>query len=182
MGTRSTLTSWADDDWPEYAPDEVLPRLFQGGTHDDEVVGQPAPPDHYGQLHRGSAAREHPFDLVVTLYADAQPAPWGVREYRYGFVDGPLATQDARQVIELARLAYAAWAGGERVLVRCQAGVNRSGLVTTLILMLAGYQAGEAIALLRSRRSPMVLCNEDFESWLRNCAESHISPECGVAA
>ncbi|HEY7821189.1 MAG TPA: dual specificity protein phosphatase family protein, partial [Acidimicrobiia bacterium] len=52
------------------------------------------------------------------------------------------------------------------VLIRCQAGVNRSGLVSALVLMLDGYRAEEAIALLRQRRSPVVLSNRHFERWL----------------
>ena len=27
--------------WPEYAPTEILPGLWQGGTEDDEVLGYP---------------------------------------------------------------------------------------------------------------------------------------------
>ncbi len=42
----STLTSWAEDDWPAYTPDEILPGLFQGGTKDNEVLGYPATSHH----------------------------------------------------------------------------------------------------------------------------------------
>ena len=52
---------------------------------------------------------EYPFDVVVTLYADAQPAPWGVREYRFGFPDGPISHDDALEAIDLARHAHRAW-------------------------------------------------------------------------
>lgn len=52
------------------------------------------------------------------------------------------------------------------VLVHCQAGLNRSGLVAALSLVKRGMAAGDAINLLRESRSPMVLCNEHFESWL----------------
>ena len=46
----STLTSWADNEWPAYTPDEILPGLFQGGTEDHEVVGYPAPRHHYERM------------------------------------------------------------------------------------------------------------------------------------
>jgi hypothetical protein len=36
--------------WPAYAPDEILPGLWQGGTEDDEVVGGRVPADHHGAL------------------------------------------------------------------------------------------------------------------------------------
>lgn len=168
MNDESTLTSWSDDTWPEFAPDQILPGLFQGGTPDEEVLGCPAPDHHYDRLgHRGGVAYPvFPFDVVLTLYADAQPAPWGVREYRFGFPDGLLVDDHAREVLELAHLAHQAWRSGRSVLIRCQAGVNRSGLVTALVLMIAGYRADEAITLLRQQRSPLVLSNRHFEEWL----------------
>lgn len=52
-------------------------------------------------------------------------------------------------------------------LVHCQAGLNRSALVAAYALMKAGRTADEAITLLRTQRSPAVLCNFTFESWLR---------------
>jgi protein-tyrosine phosphatase len=52
-------------------------------------------------------------------------------------------------------------------LVHCQAGLNRSSLVTATALVLDGYSPTEAIALLRERRSPAVLCNKDFERAVR---------------
>lgn len=53
-------------------------------------------------------------------------------------------------------------------LVHCQAGLNRSGLLAGLALVLSGYTPVEAIAKLRETRSPAVLCNKTFESWLLN--------------
>jgi protein-tyrosine phosphatase len=53
-----------------------------------------------------------------------------------------------------------------KTLVHCQAGLNRSGLVAGLALVLDGMTPADAIALLRERRSPAVLCNETFETWL----------------
>jgi hypothetical protein len=51
-------------------------------------------------------------------------------------------------------------------LVHCQAGLNRSALVTALALKLSGMKMKDAIALLRAQRSPAVLCNQAFENWL----------------
>lgn len=173
MDAESTLTSWSDDRWPDYAPDEILPGLWQGGTEDDDVLGYPAPDHHYARLgHRGGVA--YPFEVVVTLYADAQPAPWGVKEHRFGFPDGPIRHEDAKEAIELARLAHRAWRKGRTVLIRCQAGVNRSGLVSALVLMLEGFEPHEAIELLRERRSRVVLSNRHFQQWLRIEASEYL--------
>lgn len=51
-------------------------------------------------------------------------------------------------------------------LVHCQAGLNRSALVAATALILDGTDPGEAVALLRSKRSPAVLCNPAFVAWL----------------
>lgn len=67
--------------------------------------------------------------------------------------------------------AVAAWVNVVRktgpVLVHCQAGLNRSGLVVARALMLEGMTAGAAISLIREKRSPAALCNPAFEEWLR---------------
>lgn len=48
----------------------------------------------------------------------------------------------------------------------CQAGLNRSNLIAGAALIREGMEAEEAISLLRSKRSPAVLCNQTFERWL----------------
>lgn len=53
-----------------------------------------------------------------------------------------------------------------RTLVHCQAGLNRSGLLVGLALVLGGTPPRSAIAKLREGRSPAVLCNTEFEAWL----------------
>lgn len=155
------------DSWPAYAPHEILPGLWQGGTEDDDVLGGGEPAGHYGS--------GYPFDLVVTLYANANPAPWGTEEVRFGFYDAALTAPAAEAVVRLAHYAFTRWQAGAAVLIRCQAGVNRSGLVSALTLMYAGYPAAEAIALLRSRRSRHVLSNAEFEWWLLNHADDAIA-------
>lgn len=57
-----------------------------------------------------------------------------------------------------------------RTLVHCQAGLNRSGLICGLVLVKIGFTPSDAIKLLRAKRSPMVLCNMEFEAWLRRQA------------
>lgn len=52
-------------------------------------------------------------------------------------------------------------------LIHCQAGLNRSGLVAGLVLVRQGHSGDEAVELLRERRSPAVLCNRTFESFVR---------------
>lgn len=53
------------------------------------------------------------------------------------------------------------------ILVHCQAGLNRSGVVVARVLQKLGWDTSEAIDHLREVRSPAVLCNPAFEAWLR---------------
>lgn len=123
---------------------EILPGLWQGGC----INGVSLPDD---------------FDLVISLY------PWE------GFKLGPNTSQlsqeaydadDIPDVESLVEAAFGAWRTGKKVLIHCQAGLNRSGLLAAQVLMRHGYSAADAIRLLREKRSPVVLCNEAFECWL----------------
>ncbi len=147
------------DPWamPDYAGSMIVPGLYQGGTEDDDVVQVGRDERYEGEL---------PYDVIVTLYASASPAPWGVEEVRYGFYDAALENSDVDRVLRAARFAYQRWTEGDHVLVRCQAGMNRSGLVTALVLMMAGLNASQAVTLIRAQRSRGALFNRHFVEWL----------------
>lgn len=128
---------------------EVLPGLWQGGCID----GVRLPDD---------------FTLVVSLYKwesyDVGPTTERLTFTAYDAAEVP-------DVAEAANAAYAAWKAGGKVLIHCQAGLNRSGLTTALVLMADGYSADDAIRLVREKRCPMVLCNATFERYLRELVE-----------
>lgn len=66
---------------------------------------------------------------------------------------------------------------GHEVLVRCQAGLNRSGLVVASVLVdHEGWDPAEAIAHLRAVRDPMALFNPTFEAHLLGTVNA--CPEC----
>jgi hypothetical protein len=66
----------------------------------------------------------------------------------------------------VARLGAALVQTGERVLVHCQMGLNRSALVAGLVLVYSGLSGAEAVARLQTRR-PGALYNDAFASYLR---------------
>lgn len=139
---------------------EILPNLFMGGTDDSDVIFIPK---------KLRPLNEQPeFDSVVTLYSHAQPMSWYVHENRFGFVDGPLDVATIQKVEELAAWLHDQWKIGKKCLIRCQAGLNRSGATMARVLMKEGYTADEAIQLIRERRSPDALFNEDFVKWLQS--------------
>lgn len=73
---------------------------------------------------------------------------------------------DAEQVISIALWVNECRRTGP-TLVHCQAGLNRSGMIAATALVLGGMEPDQAIALLREKRSDAVLCNSDFEQFVR---------------
>jgi hypothetical protein len=137
---------------------EILPGLWMGGTADSDVEG--------GRNPEGKITGEH-FNTVVTLYASANPVGWYVKELRLGFYDHEEVDVDANDLHQVVQAAHEDWKAGRKVLIRCQAGLNRSGLVTALVLARDGMPIDDAIDLLRQKRSPAALCNPEFVDWLR---------------
>ena len=137
---------------------EIVPGLWMGGTDDLDTVNRA------GRLP--SASDERDFDAVVTLSAYSKPVGWYVHEFRYCIPDASLDEEHAEELEKIADWAYVQWKSGRKVLVRCQAGMNRSGLVTALILMRDKVEAKKAIALIRSKRSEDALSNHSFVEYL----------------
>lgn len=146
---------------------EVLPNLWQGGTDDLDTIYE-ATPYTPNDMESALGITKEDFDVVVTAYAWAKPVDWGVKEVRFGFYDADMADIDMGALYRIVNDVHADWKRGDKVLVRCQAGWNRSGLITALILMKEGYTADEAISLIRKTRSPHALCNKQFEKFLRD--------------
>jgi len=125
---------------------EVLPGLFIGGS-----------------LMNASADLAQ-FDLVVSLSRSGNygcPVPREVAEVHMFFGDGTTVPPDAR-IEPVLEIVTECLARNERVLIRCQAGLNRSGLMTALTMVALGWDPEEAVAHLREVRSPDVLFNPMF--------------------
>ena len=145
---------------------EIAQNLFMGGTDDNDVVHIAA---------SGRRRTDLPFDSIVTMYAWAQPADWKVQEFRYGVPDAAIELIDLDRLKQAVDFGYNRWIAGDRLLVRCQAGLNRSGLVTALILMMSGHDADSAISLIRRNRAEIALFNEHYVEWLRNEASNFLA-------
>jgi hypothetical protein len=153
---------------------EIMPGLSQGGTADEDVLGVMA---RHNSVHYGTAVdpvdtapylTSEMFDAVVTLYVCARPVGNGIEEYRWHIFDDPdvpfeCETESMQDVV---RWAHRRWQAGKRVLIRCQAGLNRSGLVAALVLVRSGLTPQEAIDKLRRQRSNRVLFNKEFERYV----------------
>ena len=116
------------------------------------------------------------------MYAWARPADWSVQELRYGIPDNLISDIDLNRLRKAVDFAHQQWKSGDRVLIRCQAGLNRSGLVTALVLIKEGYSPDQAIDLIRAKRGEDALCNSQFEQWLLTSAASFINPPSSLSA
>jgi protein-tyrosine phosphatase len=152
----------------------IAPNLFQGGTDDLDVI-------HLAQTNTRPRV-DLPFDAIVTMYAWARPADWNVQEFRYGVPDASISDIDLNPLRQAVEFGYDRWKAGDRVLVRCQAGLNRSGLVLALILIKDGLTPQEAINHIRENRGSDALFNADFHDWLLQEGESFFSPSSRKAA
>lgn len=132
---------------------EIVPRLWQGGTPHKEMI--------YNSSEFATATELHDFTAVVTLDSQSNPVSWQVPELRYGFEDGPVNRADLPRILEVADWAYEKWQKGEKVLIRCAAGANRSGLIMSIVLMKDGLDPKKAIEQIRSKR-PFALSNSQF--------------------
>lgn len=133
-----------------------------------------------GGCTRGLLLPPH-IEHVVSLY------PWEAYDNRhdlasmtsirlYDDLEGP----DTEHIVAIAYWVNACRARGV-TLVHCQAGLNRSGMVAAVALMLDGMCSHDAIALLRESRSPAVLCNPSFVTWLHELehgGDLRICDEC----
>lgn len=126
---------------------QITPRLFQGGCSDSLLL--PLNIRHLVSLYPWEA-----YDVL-------QPLQSSLRVRLYDDLNGP----NREQIVTLARWVKVCMETGP-VLVHCQAGLNRSGLVAGLVLVMHGMTPREAIDPLRATRSDAVLCNPVFEQWL----------------
>ena len=152
----------------------IAPNLFQGGTDDLDVI-------HLAQTNNRPRT-DLPFDAIVTMYAWARPADWNIQEFRYGVPDASIKDIDLNRLRQAVDFGYDRWKQGDRVLVRCQAGLNRSGLVTALIMIKDGLTPQMAINCIRDSRGPDALFNQNFHAWLLKDGESFFSPSSHQAA
>jgi len=107
------------------------------------------------------------FDIVYSLTQKEGYGPAaGVEHHVLRVPDDVLTAQQIRDVEEFAASAASNHAAGRQVLVRCWAGMNRSGLVVAEVLILSGYTPADAIAMIRAHRSPGALSNESFVAYL----------------
>lgn len=109
------------------------------------------------------------FDLVLSLYPWEQYTLTGkTKRHEVKLYDS--LDQEVDAVDGLADLVVRQLKKDQTVLVHCQAGLNRSGLVAAVVLVKLGFTPDDAIRKLRESRCELVLSNEAFENHVRSLA------------
>lgn len=135
---------------------KIYRELYQGGV----------PPVGGWLEHRG-------FDVLVLTAEEYQPAAAafpGLEVVHFPLADDaePWSPRRLRALRRLTVWLARQVRAGRRVLVTCQQGLNRSGLiVAATVMQLSGAPAFEAVALIRARRSGWALCNDTFVDLLK---------------
>lgn len=82
--------------------------------------------------------------------------------------DKPMSLEDKLRAMEAAHKVIEWMKSRQRVLVTCESGHNRSGLIIALALIIGPQKASpdEAIKLVRAARGPLALLNTHFVSLL----------------
>lgn len=140
---------------------EIKPGLFLGGT----------PPIFDFEVNPRAEFTEYEgLDYVFTFHKSSSAVIGRTIEIRYFFEDDwnfGLNPDDVPTLSSLADQAFELWKSGKNVLLRCQGGKNRSGLIAASVLMRDGMEPDQAIELLRLKRDPDVLFNGHFVEALR---------------
>jgi dual specificity protein phosphatase-like protein len=109
-----------------------------------------------------------PPDVDVIANVDSirfYDVPESVLYIHFAYADQGLIP-DATELHATARFLNELRGAGKTVFIHCRLGLNRSALLTGLVLIDEGYKAKDAIRLMRKLRSPYVLENKTFERYL----------------
>lgn len=156
--------------WPKNPWDEVIPGLFQGG----QLCMSAGEGLKFSDPAWGRVEVREEFDAVFSFFHRAEPGEGpsaGVEHHHYPIPDGFLDDAELCEVRGYARVIAKKVQAGDRVLVRCQAGYNRSGLVVALVLMELGHTAEKAVELIRKARGEVALFRIVFLEYLKAAQE-----------
>lgn len=135
-------------------PIEIVSGLWQGGEN--------SPPCFQNQNNDSFQ-----FDAIATIDPAIPLFELDIQQIRLEILDTAIDRGQIPAILDTADWVFETWQSGKQVLVRCQAGMNRSGLIIAIALMKDGASASEAITTIRAK-NPMALSNSAFTSFLKS--------------
>lgn len=159
-----------DVDYPNAEFHEILPNLFQGGhlwREDLRIRG----------ARYSSVSLDPSWGYVVSacLELDEECFPQcDMRLVLFDDTEKGLSDETWERIRSVVDEVVVRWRRGQKVLIRCQAGYNRSGMLMCLVLMRLGFTAEKAVWQVRWRRGKHVLINQVFERYVREREEEYL--------
>jgi len=145
---------------PKWEATEVSERLWIGGTPHTDVVVKP------GSLTNpwSPSVTSDLFDACLTLTPIAGPVGHEVVELRVPLIDKKGAQVDIELVQEAVKWVVDKHKDNKKVLVRCHAGLNRSGLIVVPVLTFIepSLSFNDALQRVRTLRHKLVLNRPEF--------------------
>lgn len=163
-------------EWPNAEYHEILPNLYLGGhlwedegfkvdARDSDIANDPSWNYVVSAFMDFSAQSKMCLprcDMRLVLFDDTES---GLSDDIWGMIKSAVDEVVSR------------WRAGQKVLIRCQAGYNRSGLLMALVLMRLGLDADRAIRHLRWLRGKDVLVNQTFEGYVREREQEYLDED-----
>jgi hypothetical protein len=131
---------------------------------------------HMGAMQ--SALEPEGYDMIVSTAEEWQPPRRrGVQRMHIKLSDLPWDFQEhpeeLQQLVDTAGVIAEHVAAGGNVLIFCNMGMNRSGLMTALTLMHLGYSPRRAISAIRKRHR-CTLSNESFVEAIKHARRERL--------
>lgn len=153
-------------DFPDAEFHEILPNLYLGGHIWREGL-------RVKDGRSSSVSEDQSWDYVVSAYVDFDTCSektlpqCDMRLVLFDDTEQGLDEATWQKIRSVVDEVASRWSRNQKILIRCQAGYNRSGMLMSLVLMRLGYTADGAIELLRKHRGRHVLVNKVFERYVR---------------
>ena len=83
----------------------------------------------------------------------------------------PITDRDVSQkadALALAGTLYSDIYDGEHLVIHCRAGIGRTGIIASAVLIRAGYSAAEAIHMVSWARGVLIPDTMEQENWIRS--------------
>lgn len=132
-----------------------------------------------GNLYQGAAppprGLENMFDAVVLMASEYQPNEKqfeGIEVLHAPIRDTKPAPDEIQRAYAAAKWVSKRLKSGKKVLVSCMAGLNRSGFVSAMALVMDGYNPKSAIHLVKNARGPKALSNTYFVNIIKGMKSS----------
>jgi hypothetical protein len=94
-----------------------------------------------------------------------------------------LRTRTNRRVPAQGHADNSGHLGAERCgVIHCRLGLDRSALLTGIVLVRDGRRPEDAVRIMRERRSPYVLINQTFERYLLSLDQRDLSAHSSSAS